>query len=232
VDARQANARCGCKRTSQGLRAQRIVGRRHDRIHECRRCIDEDAGGFVTCADDPSALRLPVAGQVATDAAHGDRVGPAGVTIDALEPHRTRREQFIEVRGRRKRLVAPQVLVPAAPEQPGVRWQARLESLEAGDDLGLAARAHEICTQQREAETHQVRMRVDEAGHDGGAIRVVHRCVRGGRAHGVFVTDDRDPARCIPRHCCGDGSRFVQCEDACVHEHAGGALCGRGGGDA
>ncbi len=218
--AGQAHARGGRERAPQCLRAGRVVRGRHQGAHEVRCGVHEHARRPAGIAQDSTARCLPVATEVPAHQAHGGAVGPTRVAIHALEPDRPRRKRRVEVRSRREFAIRPVVLVPAAPEQPCAGRQACSEGAQAFDDFALVAGADEVGLHQREPESHQVRMSVDEPRHHRGALRIMDGKSRGPRHDFGAPPDGDDSPVAIPCQRLGSRVRTVQRVDARVDEHA------------
>src|SRR3546814_15607763 len=77
----------------------------------------EDAARLAVRGLDPPALgRLGFGGHAC--GAHRGAVRPAGMAVDALEPHRTVGDHRVDIGGGRKAAESPFFLVPAAPDDP------------------------------------------------------------------------------------------------------------------
>ncbi len=220
MHAREAEAGRRRECALQRLGAERLVRWRHDVVHEARGGIDEHAGGPTVRAEDLSAVRLPVAREVARDATQRRGVGPTGVTVHALEPHGPVRKGRVEVGRRREGFLRPVVLVPAAAEQPRAFRQLRGEGLEARDDFRLAARADEIGAHERVTESHQVGVGVDQARHDSGTACVVHRRARDFRHDFVPAAYGDEATVRVPGEGLGDRPAVGQRVDAGIDEDA------------
>ncbi len=95
-------------------------------------------------------------------------------------------------RPRRRRV--PLALVPAAPADP-LAGPSGLHGLcHPLDHLGVAARAHEVHVEPREADPEHVRVRVVEAGDDGAAREVEHARPRTDQRQDLRVRADRHDA--------------------------------------
>ena len=107
-----------------------VVERRHLALDQADGTVHEDAGRLALgVADDLPALGLPVAVERARAGLQRGAVGPVGVAVDALDPHRAIGEGGVEVGGGRELLHRPVVLVPAATEQPLAGAEVLLEGL-------------------------------------------------------------------------------------------------------
>ena len=80
------------QRALQRLLTEDSVRWRHRILDQPRGLVDEDAGRFALCAQDAAAFGLPVAREIARGFAHRGGIRPAGVAVDALQPHRAARE--------------------------------------------------------------------------------------------------------------------------------------------
>ena len=118
-------------------------------------------------AIDAPAFGLPVAGEIALHRAQRGRVGPTGVAVDALQPHRAIRERGVEIGRAREALFRPVVLVPSATDDPRTRRELYGVFAQARDDVGLVARADQVGADHRRTEATHVSVRIDQAGHDG-----------------------------------------------------------------
>ena len=109
-------------RGGENARLAQLGGRRrHFRIDQVHRAVDEDAGRIAgRIAQKPSALGIRRRGGD-SGGAHGGGVGDAGVSVDAADPDRMIGDGGIERRGGRELLVGPAVLIPAAAEDPFAR---------------------------------------------------------------------------------------------------------------
>ena len=170
------------------------------------RVVDEDAG-----RPRPPASRMisPPAGafvaRVIPCERHRLRVGEHGVAVGALEDDRVvGRDGGERVVGREAadgpgRRRVPLALVPAAAADP-LAGPARLHGLRHPlDHLGVAARAHEVHVEAREADPEQVRVRVVEAGDDGAAREVEDARLRAHEGLHVGVRAHRDDRGCRAR---------------------------------
>ena len=140
--------------------------------------VDEHAGRPAAGgAHDQAAIGLAfrqhrAGGGIGRDRAQHRRVHPACVAIDAAQPHRSLGKDGVQVGGGGKDLFGPVVLVPSTTDQPLARRQVPFERLQAFEDLALAARADQVGTGQRHAQSDDVRVRIDEPGHDGRIAQV------------------------------------------------------------
>ena len=94
--------------------------RRHLRFDQRHRSIDEQAGRSHPRR--ARSCRRRIRGRAVTPAAFMRRaVGDDGMAVDPLEHHRPVADHGVEVGGGREALVRPQLLVPAAADDPARR---------------------------------------------------------------------------------------------------------------
>ena len=134
--------------------------RRQHAPHEPHREVDEHAGRLaLVVAQDASAGRIfGRAGDVRL--LERERVGPAGVAVDALEPHRPIGDHGVERCVRGKFGVGKTVLIPAVAEEP--------IAFDAGESVGAlvgGGAAAQIDLTGGDAEAVEMRVRVGERGH-------------------------------------------------------------------
>ena len=199
--AGQADAACRIERQRQRALALCGIRRRHDRLDQFDRGVDEHARCLaIRRALDAAADGLPAAGEITAGCLHRGAVRPVRMAIDALEPDRAIRKGRVEIGRGREFASGPAVLVPAASKQPGLLRQAAFEAVQACDHLLLARAADQIGAQQRETEPHDVAMGIDEPGNDGrrssvDALRA--RILPAQVGHGA---DGQHAARLVPSH--------------------------------
>src|SRR3546814_6413067 len=90
---------------------------------------------------------------------HRGAVGPAGVSVHAIEPDRAIGESRVQVGGRRETLVGPVVLVPAVAEQPGAFGQRLLVLAQSRDHFGIVARADSVRSEEQPSELQSLMRR-------------------------------------------------------------------------
>ena len=175
-----------------------LVGGRHRAFDQPHRQVDEDAGRCAVAALDPAAIGLPVAVQVALHLAQGRAVGPAGMAIDPAQPDGPVGERGIQHRGAREGPARPQVLVPAAADDPAVcAGQGGGERLEPRHHVRFRRRADQVGGQFGHAQPADVAVGVDQAGNDGCAGEIGDGRLRIPRAQGGGVAHGQDPARFV-----------------------------------
>ena len=141
-----------------------VPGRRgwHDSLDQLHRLVDEDAGRLPARHFDPAAHgRL---GRRA-NACRADRgaIGPAGMAIDPLQPHRHVADGGVQFGGGGEAAQTPLFLIPAGADDPF----AAVIGLRIGTDLRLRlrqrSRVRQVERDERQAIAHDMPMRVDQA---------------------------------------------------------------------
>ncbi len=190
VHAGQAHAR----QFAQGAiehRARFGLGLRRQHFgQQILRRVDQDAGRFaIRVTHDLAADRVR---RGFRDAGQRQRaaVGPAGVAVDAFEPHRPVADDGVEFGGGGEAAQLPVFLVPAAPAQP---WVPRIGACVLADRLQCAGQrgaVEQVELRQLLAQAEHVAVGVDQAGQqraathvDAFGLRRLGRDIRAG-AHG------------------------------------------------
>ena len=121
------------------------------------------------------------------------------MAVDAAQRDRVVRQRDVE-RGADRERAVPQVLVPAAPEDPLARRATGRGGRHRGDRVGLARDAAQRHALERGAEPGEVAVGVDQPRRDRAAREVDDaRRGAGERAH-LGVVTDRDDAAVADRH--------------------------------
>jgi hypothetical protein len=135
--------------------------------------VDEQAGRLRSgIAIDASAIRLPVAGQVAPHRAERCAVRPPRMAIHPRQPHRPIGEGSIQVGRIREALFRPVVLVPATTDQPLAGLEGLFVRAQALQDLGLVAGADQVRAEHRQPQATDMRVRIDQPRHHRRATHV------------------------------------------------------------
>ncbi len=204
VHASQAMPHRRIERLGGRLLAGRVIGGRNHRVHQSHRAIDEYAVRLAAGALDAAAIRLPIPfqrpGGFRRHRAQCRRIRPAGMPVHAFQPNRAIRERGIQIRGGREPLLGPVVLIPATAQQPGVLRQLRRVGAQAFHDFLLAAGTGQVRAHEREAQPHQVAMRIDESRNHrlAGGLDALGLWIL--RAHFRRITQRQQPPRRIPGH--------------------------------
>ena len=128
----------------------------------------------------PSGFTLSVANDLAAvginsqlfGIQHSQRygIGPAGMAVYAFQPDRALGKGLIQISTGGKfglgGVLHPVVLIPAAPQQPGVVRQLYGMLLQPVDDFIDAAGADQIGIEQGKAQIHDMTVSIDQAGND------------------------------------------------------------------
>ena len=115
---------------------------------------------------------------------HGSRTRHTGMSIDAPEPHGAARGGALEGVAVGKALVLPVVLIPAATQEPAIGLSRRRLG-DACEHLVPRACARQIDAVERLAEPREMRVGIDQAGQNDGAVEIDD--------HGVGVDQRIDP---------------------------------------
>ncbi len=152
--------------------------RRRDRdhvLHQQHRVVDQDPGRPpAAVAVDPSAGRI---GRGGADPGGGQRgaVDPERVAVDARHRRRAGGHGLLQPLGVGPGAPRPVILVPAAPQHPGVAGVRLGEGADALERLVQRARPEQVGAALPDRVRGDMAVRVDQAGHGERAGELPHR---------------------------------------------------------
>ena len=169
-----------CASASAGSRSQ---GRGGDRPrHQFFRGIDNTPMAPATRdALDPPACGALAAG-IDPRHFHGQRIGPAGMAIDALQIDRAIGHRAIQFGRGRKAPEAPFLLVPAAPEDPRTGFVFSSEGTDLVERFLERIGVRQVERQRADTDPHDMGMRIDQPGDHHRASPRGNRSAVPGRA--------------------------------------------------